>query len=210
MNAPENEVLRPVGANLPFDNSFASLPPAFYTRLQPTPVPEPHLVAVSEAAASVIGLDAAEFSRPEMVAAFSGNAVLPGSEPVAAVYSGHQFGVWAGQLGDGRAILLGDLPATDTPTPGRMELQLKGAGLTPYSRMGDGRAVLRSSIREFLCSEAMAALGIPTTRALCITGSDLPVLRRAWRQAPLPHACPLLSCASVPSNTGSTTTARPS
>jgi uncharacterized protein YdiU (UPF0061 family) len=87
--------------------------------------------------------------------------VPPRAQPLAAVYSGHQFGVWAGQLGDGRAILLGEL---DTRRP--MELQLKGAGMTPYSRMGDGRAVLRSSIREFLCSEAMAALGIPTTRAL--------------------------------------------
>jgi uncharacterized protein YdiU (UPF0061 family) len=179
MNALETEVLRAAGASLPFENSFASLPPSFYTRLQPTPVPEPHLVAVSEAAASMIGLDAAEFSRPDFVAAFSGNAILPGSEPIAAVYSGHQFGVWAGQLGDGRAILLGDVPAVDAAASGRMELQLKGAGLTPYSRMGDGRAVLRSSIREFLCSEAMAALGIPTTRALCVTGSDLPVLREA-------------------------------
>ena len=102
-----------------------------------------------------------------------GNSVLSGSEPLASVYSGHQFGQWAGQLGDGRAILLGEL---DTPSGGR-EVQLKGAGKTPYSRMGDGRAVLRSSIREYLCSEAMHGLGIPTTRALCLTGSDAKVLR---------------------------------
>jgi uncharacterized protein YdiU (UPF0061 family) len=107
------------------------------------------------------------------VATFTGNTV-PGSDPaLSAVYSGHQFGVWAGQLGDGRAILLGDLDGPE----GRMELQLKGAGKTPYSRMGDGRAVLRSSIREFLCSEAMAALGIPTTRALVVTGSNQRVMR---------------------------------
>jgi uncharacterized protein YdiU (UPF0061 family) len=103
----------------------------------------------------------------------SGNRVAARSQPLSAVYSGHQFGVWAGQLGDGRAILIGELNGPAGP----MELQLKGAGLTPYSRMGDGRAVLRSSIREFLCSEAMAALRIPTTRALCITGSDQGVMR---------------------------------
>jgi len=96
--------------------------------------------------------------------------VLPGSHPLASVYSGHQFGVWAGQLGDGRAILLGE-------TASGHEIQLKGAGRTPYSRMGDGRAVLRSSIREFLCSEAMHALGIPTTRALSLTGSPAPIRR---------------------------------
>ncbi|KAE9922101.1 hypothetical protein GP689_23155, partial [Escherichia coli] len=89
------------------------------------------------------------------------------------VYSGHQFGVWAGQLGDGRALLLAEFQTADGP----YEVQLKGAGRTPYSRMGDGRAVLRSSIREFLCSEAMAGLGIPTTRALCVTGADAPVRR---------------------------------
>jgi uncharacterized protein YdiU (UPF0061 family) len=95
------------------------------------------------------------------------------AQPLSAVYSGHQFGVWAGQLGDGRAILLGEVATANGP----VELQLKGAGLTPYSRMGDGRAVLRSSIREFLCSEAMAALGIPTSRALSVTGSDQGVVR---------------------------------
>jgi uncharacterized protein YdiU (UPF0061 family) len=124
----------------------------------------------------LIGLDSEEFADPEFIAAFSGNLTLPGSCPLAAVYSGHQFGVWAGQLGDGRAILLGETVAPADPT-GTLELQLKGSGKTPYSRMGDGRAVLRSSIREFLCSEAMAALGIPTSRALCVIGSDMRVLR---------------------------------
>ena len=105
--------------------------------------------------------------------ALTGNTLVPGARPLASVYSGHQFGVWAGQLGDGRAILLGDI---DTRA-GTRELQLKGSGKTPYSRMGDGRAVLRSSIREYLGSEAMWGLGIPTTRALAVTGSDAPIRR---------------------------------
>ena len=166
--------------DLPFSNSFASLPEAFYTRLDPTPLPQPYLVAVSASAAKLVGLDAARFEDSEMVSLFTGNVAAPSSQPLAAVYSGHQFGVFAGQLGDGRAILLGELPAPDLPPPSTMELQLKGAGMTPYSRMGDGRAVLRSSIREFLCSEAMAALGIPTTRALCITGSDKIIRREQY------------------------------
>ncbi|WP_373961759.1 YdiU family protein [Massilia sp. Leaf139] len=160
-------------ADLHIENGFAALPPAFYTRLMPTPLPAPYFVAASERAARLIGLDAASLAQDDFVAALTGNSLLPGSEPLAAVYSGHQFGVWAGQLGDGRAILLGDIDGPE----GRMELQLKGAGKTPYSRMGDGRAVLRSSIREFLCSEAMAALGIPTTRALSVTGSNQRVMR---------------------------------
>jgi uncharacterized protein YdiU (UPF0061 family) len=143
----------------------------------PTPVRDPYLVCASASAAALINFDPAEFESGHFVETFAGNHVAAGSEPLAAVYSGHQFGVWAGQLGDGRAILLGEVAAPSQSAPGRMELQLKGAGLTPYSRMGDGRAVLRSSIREFLCSEAMAALGIPTTRALCVTGSDMQIMR---------------------------------
>lgn len=175
MNAPESSINRHRTDALPFENSYASLPPAFYTRLKPVPIPAPYLVGASAAAAELIHLDASEFKEDRFVQAFAGNTILPGSEPLSAVYSGHQFGVWAGQLGDGRAILLGDVPAADPY--GRLELQLKGSGLTPYSRMGDGRAVLRSSIREFLCSEAMAALGIPTSRALCVIGSDMTVMR---------------------------------
>ena len=160
---------------LAFENGFATLPPSHYTRLQPTPLPAPYLVATSASAANLIGLDPTKLQNEDMLALLTGNLVPENVTPLSAVYSGHQFGVWAGQLGDGRAILLGDVAAASGD--GRFELQLKGAGLTPYSRMGDGRAVLRSSIREFLCSEAMAALGIPTTRALCITGSDQMVLR---------------------------------
>ena len=139
----------------------------------PTPLPAPYFVAASAAAARLLGLDPACLAREDHVALFTGNRTAERSKPLAAVYSGHQFGVWAGQLGDGRAILLGELATPDGP----QEVQLKGAGRTPYSRMGDGRAVLRSSIREFLCSEAMAALGIPTTRALMVTGSDQGVMR---------------------------------
>src|SRR5476649_1239875 len=160
-------------ANLPLDNSFATLPPEFYTRLRPTPLPAPYLVGVSPQAAALLGLDAARLGDDDFLAILAGNAVPDRADPLAAVYSGHQFGVWAGQLGDGRAILLGDMAGADGP----MELQLKGAGLTPYSRMGDGRAVLRSSIREFLCSEAMNALGIPTSRALSVVGSDKYIMR---------------------------------
>jgi uncharacterized protein YdiU (UPF0061 family) len=162
------------GLNARLGNRFAELPPAFFTHLMPTPLPRPYPVAVSAPAAALIGLSPAAFDDGELLETLAGNRVLPASRPLAAVYSGHQFGVWAGQLGDGRAILLGDVAAGEND---RMELQLKGAGATPYSRMGDGRAVLRSSIREFLCSEAMAALGIPTTRALAVIGSAARVMR---------------------------------
>ena len=158
---------------VPWHNRFTQLGEKFYTRLQPQALPAPYWISHNQAVARELGLDASWFESQEALQAFSGSGVLPGSEPLASVYSGHQFGQWAGQLGDGRAILLGEL---QTPSGG-MELQLKGAGKTPYSRMGDGRAVLRSSIREYLCSEAMHGLGIPTTRALCLTGSDAKVMR---------------------------------
>ncbi|MGE0332570.1 MAG: YdiU family protein [Ramlibacter sp.] len=172
MNKPvETELDLDLG--LAWRNSFAALGPDFYTPLQPTPLPAPHWVGTNAALARELGLDAAWLASPAALEAFTGNLGIAGTQPLASVYSGHQFGVWAGQLGDGRAILLGE---AQTPA-GAQEFQLKGAGLTPYSRMGDGRAVLRSSIREFLCSEAMHGLGIPTTRALCVTGSPAPVYR---------------------------------
>ena len=162
-------------------NRFQRLGESFFTALPAEPLPDPHWVATSADCAALLGLPADWTTRRELDAleVFSGNRTWPGMEPLATVYSGHQFGVWAGQLGDGRALWLGELA---TPA-GPMELQLKGAGRTPYSRMGDGRAVLRSSIREFLCSEAMHALGIPTTRALCVTGSALPVRRETIETA---------------------------
>jgi len=177
MNAPLSPPHGYRTDTLPISNSFASLPPAFFTRLMPTPLPAPYLVAASACAAQLIGLEPAEFATREFIETFTGNRTPESAVPVAAVYSGHQFGVWAGQLGDGRAILLGDVPDCSGSGHDWLELQLKGSGLTPYSRMGDGRAVLRSSIREFLCSEAMHGLGIASSRALCVTGSDQYVMR---------------------------------
>jgi uncharacterized protein YdiU (UPF0061 family) len=171
---------RPVDFGLRFDNRFARLPGVFYSRLKPIPLPDPYLVAKSDAAAALIGLEPARFNDPRLIAALTGNLPLAGTDPLAAVYSGHQFGVYVPRLGDGRALLLGEAVGSGGD---RWEIQLKGSGKTPYSRMGDGRAVLRSSIREFLASEAMHALGIPTTRALAVTGSDYPVIRETVETA---------------------------
>jgi serine/tyrosine/threonine adenylyltransferase len=141
-----------------------------------TPVPNPHWVARNEDLAQTMGWGA-WFSDDNALPLLAGNS--SNTVTLATVYSGHQFGVWAGQLGDGRALLLGEADSSQGP----QELQLKGSGLTPYSRMGDGRAVLRSSIREYLCSEAMFHLGIPTTRALAVVGSPLPVRRETVETA---------------------------
>ncbi|MFY0522039.1 protein adenylyltransferase SelO [Archangium gephyra] len=147
---------------------------ALWSKVQPTPVSAPRLVAYSKEVAELLGLDEATLRSAEFVQVLSGNALWPGMVPYAANYGGHQFGNWAGQLGDGRAIVLGELLA---PEGKRYELQLKGAGRTPYSRRADGRAVLRSSIREFLCSEAMHHLGVPTTRALSLVATGDQVIR---------------------------------
>jgi uncharacterized protein YdiU (UPF0061 family) len=165
--------------HLVLDNSFAALPDAFYTRLTPRGLNNPRLLHVNEAAAALIGLDQDSLHSSEFLDVFSGRAPLAGGDTLAAVYSGHQFGVWAGQLGDGRAHLLGEVCGPY----GNWELQLKGAGMTPYSRMGDGRAVLRSSIREYLASEAMHGLGIATTRALALVVSDDRVVRETVETA---------------------------
>ncbi|MEI7339921.1 YdiU family protein [Pectobacterium brasiliense] len=156
-----------------FNNHYFHQLPGFYTALQPTPLHGARLLYHSEGLAAELGLSSDWFT-PEQDAVWSGERLLPGMEPLAQVYSGHQFGMWAGQLGDGRGILLGEQQLPDGRT---MDWHLKGAGLTPYSRMGDGRAVLRSAIREFLASEAMHHLGIPTTRALTIVASAHPVQR---------------------------------
>jgi serine/tyrosine/threonine adenylyltransferase len=177
VNAPET--IPPRLAPAWRDASFLqALGPAFGAELPPRAVIEPAWVARSDALAAQLGLSD-WLCTPQALAVLAGNQVPDGVQPFASVYSGHQFGVWAGQLGDGRALLLGEI---DTPA-GAMEVQLKGSGLTPYSRMGDGRAVLRSSIREFLCSEAMHALGIPTTRALAVIASPQPVRREAMETA---------------------------
>jgi serine/tyrosine/threonine adenylyltransferase len=160
-----------------FQNSFAALPASFYTKQQAHPMPDPKLVTVSAGAAKLLDLEPTEIlNSAEWQAMLAGGQTLPGADPLAAVYAGHQFGQWAGQLGDGRALLLGEVQTSNGP----MELQLKGSGPTPYSRRADGFAVLRSSIRELLCSEAMAGLGIPTTRALSMSVSDRPVIRESY------------------------------
>jgi serine/tyrosine/threonine adenylyltransferase len=160
-----------------FQNTFAALPSSFYTKQLAEPMPDASLVCVSTEAANLLGKDAAELiANQAWREMLSAGEPLKGADPLAAVYAGHQFGVWAGRLGDGRALLLGEVV---TPS-GSLELQLKGGGKTPYSRGGDGYAVLRSSIRELLCSEAMAGLGIPTTRALSLSVSDRPVIRETF------------------------------
>ncbi len=175
-----------IGASKEFDNQnmtwinrFANLGPTFTTEVLPSPVPEPYWVAQNQTLMRAAGFPEAWLNSEEALSVFSGNGLWEGMLPRASVYSGHQFGHWAGQLGDGRALGLGEFQTAE----GSFEVQLKGAGKTPFSRMGDGRAVLRSSIREYLCSEAMAGLGIPTTRALCLTGSKLPVVREELETA---------------------------
>ena len=157
---------------LNFDNSFSRLPTVFYSAVKSQPLKGARLAHFSPDAARLIDLPEAELLRPEFVEYLNGQSLLPGTYPLSQVYAGHQFGHYVPQLGDGRAILLGEVMNQQGE---RWDLQLKGAGLTPYSRMGDGRAVLRSTIREYLCSEAMAGLGIPTTRALCLLHSEEPV-----------------------------------
>lgn len=165
---------------LNFLNSFVRLPEGLFAKVNPTRLPNPRLVSFNPDAARLIDLHPEEGLRPDFVEYFSGNRMLPGAEPLAMCYAGHQFGHYVSQLGDGRAILLGEVRNSQGES---WDLQLKGAGLTPFSRDGDGRAVLRSSIREYLCSEAMHGLGIPTTRALCIVGSDLEVYRETVENA---------------------------
>ena len=160
--------------NLSFVNNFARLPEVFYARLEPTPLQSPYLVSFNESAARLIDLHPAEARRPQFAEYFGGARKLPGSEPLAMLYAGHQFGHWVPQLGDGRALLIGQV----RNERGELwDLHLKGAGQTPFSRDGDGRAVLRSTVREYLCSEAMHGLGIASSRALCMVGSDEEVYR---------------------------------
>ncbi len=182
---------------LEFENSFVSALPAdadernfprqvanaSYTRVEPTPVAAPRLLGWSDDVGKLLGISRPAATGPA-AEVLGGSRVLPGMQPYAARYGGHQFGHWAGQLGDGRAITLGEVIATDGT---RQELQLKGAGRTPYSRTADGRAVLRSSVREFMCSEAMRWLGVPTTRALSLVGTGDDVIRDMFYDG---HAAP--------------------
>ncbi len=167
--------------DLPFDNSYARLPDRFYTRIPPTPVQTPELIALNHTLVERLGLNAETLSTPEGIAALAGNAVPGGADPLAQAYAGHQFGNFVPQLGDGRAVLLGEVVA---PDGARFDIQLKGSGPTPYSRMGDGRAWVGPVLREYLVSEAMAALGVPTTRALAAVTTGETVVR----EAPFPGA----------------------
>ncbi len=161
---------------VPFDNSYARLPEAFFTRLNPTQVAAPRLVKANAALARQIGIDPEILSAPETAQVLAGNRIPAGAEPLAQVYAGHQFGNWVPRLGDGRAILLGEIVGPDGI---RRDIQLKGSGPTPYSRMGDGRAVLGPVLREYVVSEAMAGLGIRTSRALAMVSTGEIVRREA-------------------------------
>ena len=166
---------------LPFDNSYARLPARLFARLDPTPVAAPRLVRLNAGLAASLGLDPEELASFEGVEVLAGNRVPEGASPIALAYAGHQFGHFVPQLGDGRAILLGEIVGRDGL---RRDIQLKGAGRTPFSRQGDGRAALGPVLREYILSEAMAALGIPTTRALAAVTTGETV----WREGPLPGA----------------------
>ena len=164
-----------------FDNSYARLPDQFFARLRPTPVAEPHLVRLNKKLAWHLRLDPGKLAAPEGVEILAGNRVPKRGEPLAMAYAGHQFGTFVPQLGDGRAILLGEVIDRDGV---RRDIQLKGSGPTPFSRRGDGRAALGPVLREYIVSEAMAALGIPTTRALAAVTTG----EQVWRETSLPGA----------------------
>ena len=192
----DNAFVRELPADPEEANFTRQVHAALYSRVRPTPVSAPKLVAHSREVAEALGIEEKSLQSPELVEVLGGNALLPGMIPFAANYGGHQFGHWAGQLGDGRAISLGEIVTKDGS---RFELQLKGAGPTPYSRRGDGRAVLRSSIREFLCSEAMHHLGVPTTRALSLVATGDLVLRDMFYDGRPKHEPGAIVCRVAPS-----------
>jgi|SRR5579871_377847 len=173
MHGPK--VYQNAAAPFAFDNSYARLPERFYARLAPTPVAEPRLIRLNVGLARQLGLDTVRLAECESVEMLAGNRLPPGAEPIAMAYAGHQFGNWVPQLGDGRAILLGELRDANGV---RRDIQLKGAGPTPFSRNGDGRAALGPVLREYIVSEAMAALGIPTTRSLAAVSTGERILRQ--------------------------------
>jgi uncharacterized protein YdiU (UPF0061 family) len=163
-----------MSVQIAFDNSFARLPSRFYARVDPSPVPAPRLVRINTALAETLGIDPAELASEEGVEMLAGNAVPEGAASIALAYAGHQFGQFSPQLGDGRAILLGEVVGRDGA---RRDIQLKGSGRTPFSRGGDGRAALGPVLREYIISEAMAALGVPTARALAAVTTGARVMR---------------------------------
>jgi serine/tyrosine/threonine adenylyltransferase len=175
--SPSSRQNRP-DAGWKFDNSYARLPEAFYTRLNPVPVRAPKLVAFNQTLAQSLGLNSDVLNGAEGAAVFAGNRIPMGAEPLAQAYAGHQFGSFT-MLGDGRAILLGEQV---TPRGERFDIQYKGSGKTPYSRQGDGRAALGPMLREYIISEALHALGIPTTRSLAVVTTGEPVFRETTLQ----------------------------
>ena len=160
--------------HFPFQNTYSALPASFFARVAPTPVAAPRLIKLNRALAVDLGLDPEALESPEGAEILAGNALPDGADPIAIAYAGHQFGDFVPQLGDGRAILLGEVVDRDGV---RRDIQLKGSGRTPFSRGGDGRAALGPVLREYIVSEAMAALGIPTTRALAAVTTGETVLR---------------------------------
>jgi uncharacterized protein YdiU (UPF0061 family) len=166
-----------MNASIAFDNSYARLPDRFFSRRAPTPVAQPGPIRVNTELAGLLGIDPQWLASVEGTAVLAGNATPEGAEPIATVYAGHQFGSYNPQLGDGRAILLGEVIGQDNV---RYDIQLKGAGPTPYSRGGDGRAPLGAVLREYLVSEAMHTLGLPTTRALAAVSTGEPVTRETF------------------------------
>jgi serine/tyrosine/threonine adenylyltransferase len=159
---------------LPLDNTYVRLPTQFYARVEPTPVARPRLIKLNRRLAVRMGLDPDDLASPQGVEVLAGNRVPEGAEPIAMAYAGHQFGHFVPQLGDGRALLLGEVIDRDGV---RRDIHLKGSGRTPFSRGGDGRAAVGPVLREYIVSEAMAALGIPTTRALAAVATGEPVFR---------------------------------
>src|SRR6202048_5220607 len=174
-------ILTAMTVHFPFENTYAALPANFFARVAPTPVTSPRLIKLNRRLAIHLGLDPDRLSSPEGVAILAGKRIPDGAAPIAMAYAGHQFGHFVPQLGDGRAILLGEVIDADGV---RRDIQLKGSGPTPFSRRGDGRAALGPVLREYIVSEAMAALGIPTTRSLAAVMTGESVLR----ETPLPGA----------------------
>ena len=157
-----------------FENSYSSLGDSFYSKISPTPVESPNIVKLNYELADELGINLSKISSTKLANFFSGNLIAEDSKPLAMVYAGHQFGHFVPQLGDGRAILLGEVIDKFNL---RRDIQLKGSGITPYSRQGDGRAALGPIIREYILSEAMYSLGIPTTRSLTLVTTGEPVFR---------------------------------
>src|SRR6201987_5320644 len=167
-------ILRPMTVHFPFQNTYAALPANVFARVAPTPVASPRLIKLNRRLATHLGLDPEMLDSPEGAEILSGKRLPDGAEPIAMAYAGHQFGQFVPQLGAGRAILLGEVIDQDGV---RRDIQLKGSGPTPFSRRGDGRAALGPVLREYIVSEAMAALGIPTTRSLAAVISGESVMR---------------------------------